>query len=306
MAFRKLEHEKGSYFELLEEARVHHSGLLGERAFQLAIENTPLSRFGEDYDAWLSASESAKKLIQTNWKDKDPGDYKQRHAEMDKAFELAAKNYAKAMRSADRAEDFEPSGLQQYADILAEIRAEIAWSRDEPTPAPLTLQEEISRATGAERYVDILGNLADAKRVADGLDVADQHNDSSGWAGGAYKSFAANLNQRRVAVGLRPLQLDEMLSKACRDHSADMAANGYFSHTGRTPETRSFGQRAKRAGFSGFATGECIFMGSASPGAAHNAWWYSDGHRLIMYANNPNTLGLGLHGKHWTLNTGKK
>ena len=85
-----------------------------------------------------------------------------------------------------------------------------------------------------------------------------------------------------------------------------MAANNYFSHTGLTPETKSFGQRAKRAGFSGGPSGECIFMGNPSPVAAHQAWWYSDGHRLIMYSGGPNTLGLGLHGKYWTLNTGRK
>ncbi|MGI9241481.1 MAG: CAP domain-containing protein, partial [Verrucomicrobiales bacterium] len=298
--------ERSTYLDVLEEARDHHANELSSRAWDLATGDRVLSNFKDAHDSWVVAREKAKEMAQTNWKDQDAGNYKKMHGEMDRAADKAIDLYARVIRSARQAEGFEPTGLQAFAEALAEIRGEIAWCNDLTPGGELSLLDEISEAGGADDYVTTLKLVGEANQIAAAQDSAEQDNSDCAWAGGAYKEFATTLNGRRVAFGLIPLRLDKMLSKACGDHSADMAANGYFSHTGLTPETKSFGQRAKRAGFTGFATGECIFMGNASPGAAHKAWWYSDGHRLIMYANNPNTLGLGLHGKHWTLNTGKK
>ncbi|MFT5410191.1 MAG: hypothetical protein ACI9NC_002918 [Verrucomicrobiales bacterium] len=307
VAFRKLgDREKASYLQLLAEAREHYSNALGTRAAQIFSSGNALSKFDEDYAAWLSVREKAKSLVQTNWKDRDPNGYKKKHAEMDQVFEAAAKAFDRAMRATERAHKFEATGLQEIADVLGELDTEFAWCNSEVPPEPAALRDEIASTGAANDYLEVLDAISAANDIAASYDAAEQYNAGSSWAGGAYKSFASNLNERRVALGLSPLLLDEPLSDGCRDHSEDMAANGYFSHTGRTEETKSFGKRAKRAGFSGFATGECIFMGNPSAEAAHRAWWYSDGHRLIMYANNPNTLGLGLHGKHWTLNTGKK
>jgi uncharacterized protein YkwD len=47
-------------------------------------------------------------------------------------------------------------------------------------------------------------------------------------------------------------------------------------------------------------------MGSASPVAAYDAWFGSDGHRFIMFANGPNLIGIGPYGRHWTMMTGEK
>ena len=47
-------------------------------------------------------------------------------------------------------------------------------------------------------------------------------------------------------------------------------------------------------------------MGNAAPDAAFKKWWESDGHRFIMFQKDANTLGLGLVGVHWTLNTGSR
>ena len=305
--FRKLgSREKSTYLEMLALAREHHADALGGRAWDLATGDRDLSNFQEAHDSWIVARDAAKQMAQTNWKDEDAGNYQKKHAEMDDAAADAIKFFDRVVRSAKRAAEFDPSGLQRYADALAEIRDEIAWCHDRAPEGALPLLEEISQAGGASDYVALANLVAGANQVGAALDAAEQYNAGCAWAGGAYKTFATTLNGRRAAFGLGALRLDEQLSKACGDHSADMAANNYFSHTGLTPETRGFGDRARRASFSGFATGECIFMGNASADAAHRAWWYSDGHRLIMYANNPNTLGLGLYGKHWTLNTGKK
>ena len=305
--FRKLgDHERTTYLELLEDARDHHANELSSRAWDLATGDRTLSNFKEAYDSWLVARDAAREMVQTNWKDREAGNYKKMHAEMDRVSEKAIDLYAGVVRSARLAGGFTPTGLQPAADALAEIRGEIAWCNDRTPDGELSLLEAISEAGGADDYVTTVNLVDAANQLAAVQEATEQDNADCAWASGAYKEFATTLNGRRVAFGLIPLRLDEKLSKACLDHSADMAANGYFSHTGLTPETKSFGKRAKRAGFTGFATGECIFMGNPSPGAAHRAWWYSDGHRLIMYASNPNTLGLGLSGKHWTLNTGKK
>ena len=304
--FRKRgDRDKPIYLELLAAARDHHSGALGSRAWDLATGDRVLTNFKDAHDSWMATRDTAKTMVQTNWKDQEAGSYKQKHAEMDAVTDKTIKSYERVIRLAKQAGEFTPTGLQQYADALGEIRGEIAWCDDrEPSP-PLDLLEEIADAGGADDYVATLNLVDSTKRIAAEHEAADDYNAGCSWADDAYKSFASILNARRVALGLTPLRLDEKLSKACGDHSAEMAANGYFSHSGLTPETKDFGTRARRAGFSGFATGECIFMGSPSPSAAHNAWWYSDGHRLIMYADNPNTLGLGMSGKHWTLNTGK-
>ena len=305
--FRKLgASEKSTYLELLTEAQEFHSSRLGDRAYELSIARNAISELRGVYDAWIVARDTAKKMVQTNWKESDPKNYKQKHAEMDAASNETADLYARLIRTAKHAEHFEPTGLQQSADVLAEIRVEIAWCQDREPEFAMSLNDEIARAGGADGYVKALRLVPVALELDAAHQAAEKYNASCNWASGAYQSFASGLNERRVALGLPPLRLDEKLSDACAAHSADMAANGYFSHTGLTPETKSFGNRAKRAGFDGFATGECIFMGTPSPVGAHQAWWYSDGHRLIMYANNPNTLGLGLHGKHWTLNTAKK
>jgi uncharacterized protein YkwD len=305
--FRKLgDREKPSYLKLLALARDHHASALCDSARDLVTRDRDLSSFQEVNDSWISARDEAKQMVQTNWKDQDPGHYKKKHAEMDDISEETFKLFKRLVRSAKQAAKVDSTGLQQYADALAEIRGEIAWCDDDEPDEAMTLLEEISEAGSADDYVKLI-NLADeVNQIATALDAAEEHNADCAWAGDAYKDFATTLNGRRAALGLGVLRLDEQLSNACGDHSADMAANGYFSHTGLTPETKTFGDRARRAKFSGFATGECIFMGNSSASAAHQAWWYSDGHRLIMYASNPNTLGLGLHGKHWTLNTGKK
>jgi uncharacterized protein YkwD len=305
--FRKRgEHDKAIYLELLVEALAYHSDALSDRAWDLATEDKDLTSFKDAHDSWTAARDAAKEMAQTNWKDQDANNYKRKHGEMDDITEKAMKFYAQVVRYAGRAGSAPSPGLQQFADALAEIRREVAWCEDREPDSPLDLLGEITETGAADDYVATINLIATANQIAAELEAAEQFNAGCGWAGDAYKTFGSTLNPRRVALGLTPLRLDEKLSNACRDHSADMAANGYFSHTGLTPETKDFGTRAKRAGFSGFATGECIFMGNASPTAAHDAWWYSDGHRLIMYANNPNTLGLGLHGKHWTLNTAKK
>jgi uncharacterized protein YkwD len=118
--------------------------------------------------------------------------------------------------------------------------------------------------------------------------------------------FATLLNKKRHVLHLTPLRLDEALSKAASNHSSEMIRLGYFAHESPVPENKTPWIRAKNAGFQGNASGENIFMGSGAPDAAFGGWWGSDGHRFIMFADGPNTLGCGPVGSHWTMLTGNR
>ncbi|GAA4223660.1 hypothetical protein FHR32_001356 [Streptosporangium album] len=57
------------------------------------------------------------------------------------------------------------------------------------------------------------------------------------------------VNVERAKGGCQPLKHDAQLRKAAYDHSADMAAQNYFSHTSQ--DGRSFMDRIRGAGFTG-------------------------------------------------------
>ncbi len=139
-----------------------------------------------------------------------------------------------------------------------------------------------------------------------GLEEARTANDAAVWANSSQKEFTHHLNSFRSLFALTPLILEENLSAAAVGHSQDMAGLGFFAHTSPVEGKSSPGDRARMAGFKHAWSGENIFMGSSSPVAAYNAWFGSDGHRFIMFASGPNLIGIGPHGNHWTMMTGKK
>lgn len=80
-----------------------------------------------------------------------------------------------------------------------------------------------------------------------------------------------------------PLTWNNTLLKAARAHSADMAANNYFSHTGR--DGRSAAQRISDAGYNYRAMGENIAAGQTSVQSVMAGWTASEGHcRNLMNA----------------------
>ncbi len=80
-----------------------------------------------------------------------------------------------------------------------------------------------------------------------------------------------------------PLAWNNTLLKAARAHSADMAANNYFSHTGR--DGRSAAQRITDAGYNYRAMGENIAAGQTSVQSVMAGWTASEGHcRNLMSA----------------------
>lgn len=73
------------------------------------------------------------------------------------------------------------------------------------------------------------------------------------------------------------LRCDPALVRAAQDHSADMAANDYFDHTGLDGSSPI--DRFREAGYTGSGTwGENIAAGPADPGAVVSMWQASGGH----------------------------
>ncbi len=301
-AFRGLggDHKK-AYKEILEAAHEHHAKYLDKKAFDLAFDRNSLTAFADLQRAWAEKRDAALKMVLTNLK-KDQA----KQTEMDTKFASADAAYARMQRASERAGRSELPLLQPRVEAIAQIDRELVWcdgaSVSRATPPELVAV--LRHIDAGEKLIPLLRNL-EAVRGSNHA-VVIKHNASQSWASPAQKSFANLLNSRRLVLGQPLLRLDENLCRACLGHSREMGSLGYFSHNSPTEKNRTFGKRAKNAGFKGRASGECIYTGGGGSAGAHKAWWYSDGHRLIMYAKNPNTLGIANAGNLWTLNTGKR
>lgn len=98
-------------------------------------------------------------------------------------------------------------------------------------------------------------------------------------------------NLERRKEGLLPLKISEGLMKGAQSHAEDMAANGYFSHTGR--DGSRFSARCEKAGYKGFARGENIAMGAADPAHLVGLWMESPGHKANILKPDVNEIGVG-------------
>ncbi|MFD0470588.1 CAP domain-containing protein [Nonomuraea thailandensis] len=97
-----------------------------------------------------------------------------------------------------------------------------------------------------------------------------------------------------------PLVHDAKLHLAAERHSADMARNGYFSHTSR--DGRTFGRRIQATGFAFRSAGENIAKGQPTAAAVVKAWLDSPGHRANMLNCAFTHIGVGHNAKGptWT------
>jgi uncharacterized protein YkwD len=116
------------------------------------------------------------------------------------------------------------------------------------------------------------------------------------------------INKERAKAGCAAVRTDERMRTAARAHSADMAKNNYFSHTGL--DGSSFVDRLERAGYprSG-AAGENIAYGYATAQAVVTGWMNSDGHRtnILNCAAKATGVGLAYRGNtpYWTQEFGR-
>jgi uncharacterized protein YkwD len=103
--------------------------------------------------------------------------------------------------------------------------------------------------------------------------------------------------------------MDPALRTAARLHSEDMAAEGYFSHTGR--DGSSPWSRIAAAGYTAQPTGENIAAGNSTAQATFEQWRNSDGHCRNMISTSSNEIGIGYapgggYGHYWTQTFGAR
>jgi uncharacterized protein YkwD len=118
----------------------------------------------------------------------------------------------------------------------------------------------------------------------------------------------ALINKERSKAGCAAVKTDERMRAAARAHSADMAKNNYFSHTGR--DGSSFVDRLARAGYPrDGAAGENIAYGYATAQAVVTGWMNSDGHRKNILNCSAKSTGVGLAYRgstpYWTQEFGR-
>ena len=302
-SFMQLDAEAMPYYKkALEAAAKAHNkrleSLVSQRSSNPYLDHDEAARQLDDERARILP------LIRTDYH-KDPAKIKMLRTEMDGLGRL----YDKTMNLARNDTSRFDAQLDATVAALVEIAREL--ERFDPERDSASMTDEELRAFILEDNVDaqpILKQrerLAASRKEAADLAAARRDNDAAGrWASSSMRTFVGILNRQRAWLGLAPLRLEEHLSAAAKGHSKDMATIGFFSHTSPVKGKETSDQRARLAGFTGRWTGENIYMGSTEPAAAFNAWFGSDGHRFIMFASGPNVIGIGIHGRHWTLMTG--
>ena len=105
---------------------------------------------------------------------------------------------------------------------------------------------------------------------------------------------------------------DDRIAAAALKHTADMAANSFFSHTGS--DGTSAGERLTGAGYGWSAYGENLAVGYSSAAAAVQSWLGSEGHcKNIMGPGYTEIGAAAVDGtyngtpsmRYWTLDLGR-
>ena len=115
--------------------------------------------------------------------------------------------------------------------------------------------------------------------------------------------FLAEINKYRTngapcSSGGKPtMAWDQQLADASLGHSADMAANNYFSHTGLDGSTPW--DRVSKAGFTGSPLGENIAAGYSTVISAVAGWMNSPDHCANIMNSQVTHMGYG-----WARKTG--
>lgn len=103
------------------------------------------------------------------------------------------------------------------------------------------------------------------------------------------------INDERKAVGLPTYSQESQLQTAARSHSADMACNGFFSHTGS--DGSSVGGRVSAQGYEWTQVGENIFAtsdtSSEAPQLALEWWMAGPAHRANILSEDFSDIGIG-------------
>lgn len=111
-------------------------------------------------------------------------------------------------------------------------------------------------------------------------------------SGGSFASQVLSLtNAERASAGCKALKTSAALTKAAQGHSADMAAENYFSHDSQ--DGRSPFDRITAAGYDFRAAAENIAMGQRTPQSVMEAWMNSPGHKANILNCTYTQIGIG-------------
>lgn len=288
------------YRRILEKARELHGKKLSDL---LENERTnPFFELPQVSESLTTERERIYQLIKTDYQKKPD-----KIAMLQREVESLATLNQRARKIAEKDPGDLDAKVKIIATALAEVMREINLIDEvDFDREKLDLDEALKAVYEGEVYLKNRVSITDVRDEIAALTTARTDNDGCDWANGPQKEFTHHLNEFRSLFALTPLRLEEKLADAAVGHSRDMASMGFFAHESPIPEKKSPGDRARLAGFKHRWSGENIFMGSTSAVAAYNAWFGSDGHRFIMFAKGPNLIGIGPHGKHWTMMTGSK
>ncbi|MEV6553256.1 sigma-70 family RNA polymerase sigma factor [Streptomyces sp. NPDC051597] len=118
----------------------------------------------------------------------------------------------------------------------------------------------------------------------------------------------ALVNGERAKNGCGPVTDNSQLATAAQRHSDNMAAQGFFDHTG--PSGAGPGERIHAAGYQWSTYGENIARGQRTPADVMKSWMNSPGHRANILNCAFKELGVGIHsgpgGPWWTQDFGTR
>jgi uncharacterized protein YkwD len=144
------------------------------------------------------------------------------------------------------------------------------------------------------RLVAVLFAAAGLWVVASPAGASPQHRSTS--LSSLEQGVLSDINALRKQHGLAPLHLSAKLSSAAQQHSSEMAARGYFSHSSANGST--FDKRIARyypmGGAHYWSVGENLLWSSpdVDAGGALNMWWNSPEHRKNMLTARWREIGI--------------
>lgn len=123
------------------------------------------------------------------------------------------------------------------------------------------------------------------------------------------RSFEAQvialMNAEREKYGMGALVEQSQITSVARQHSEDMACNGFFDHV--SPTTKTIVERAEAVGYAYVMIGENIAAGYLTPEEVFLAWMESESHRENILNPDYTQVGVGYvflpgsdYGSYWT------
>jgi uncharacterized protein YkwD len=101
------------------------------------------------------------------------------------------------------------------------------------------------------------------------------------------------VNEKRRAVGVRPLKLNKRVRTAARAHSRDMIDRNYFGHISATGSL-NVTDRLRHAGLTGWSSAGENLAGARSAEVAFDLWLNSPGHLKNMLEPAYTHVGIGV------------